>query len=218
MNTVPNLIKINGLKKLKHYIEETPFTETISLNILYAINNCNKCFEGATKKKKRFPIGSENSKFMILLDNPMIYNDYPAESISAIFRKMFNAISLNLNNSYITYSTKCNIKKNSLTTNTLSNCRKLLFDEIKKLNIEYIISFGKTSANTLLDNELSIKKIREKNFYIIDNLKIIATYHPMDYLPDNNKAIKLELWEDVKLLKKILQNENILRNSHSNTG
>jgi len=213
MNSTADLLKKGAELLLDYYIEEKPVSESSLLNILLLIKKCTLC--NAAEKKNIFPRGNIKSQIMILLDNPAIYNNYPAEEIETIFTKMFNAINIDLNNLYISFLPKCNLQP---TEDLNKNCRNLILKEINLLRIKYIISFGKTSANILLNNDFSIEKIRKQNFYEIDNLKIVSTYHPMDYLPENNKSMKIDIWNDVKLFNKILKSENVLRNSHTYSG
>jgi DNA polymerase len=75
-----------------------------------------------------------------------------------------------------------------------------LLHQIDLINPKLILCLGKVSAQTLLDNNGSLKSMREKFHVFREKYELMATYHPAALL--RNPNWKQATWEDVQLLRK----------------
>ncbi len=198
-----NTIFYKQISKLlyMYFTEEKFETNNTPLEL---IRKCNKCnFKNFKEKKIIFPRGTYESNLIIVADPFWIYEEKLEEEINILFRKMFNAINIPLEKTYITFSIKCfNKSVKSNIDNFLINCREVLLEELKYINPKTVITFGKYSSSLIFD-DMDISNIRRNNFYSKYNTKIISTYHPGDFI--KNKNLKVEVWEDLKLLKRVLE-------------
>lgn len=72
--------------------------------------------------------------------------------------------------------------------------------QIEIINPKLILCLGKVSANTLLDNNRSMKDMRGNVYYFHNNIELMVTYHPAALL--RNPNWKRGTWEDVQKLRK----------------
>jgi DNA polymerase len=75
-----------------------------------------------------------------------------------------------------------------------------LLRQIDLINPKLILCLGKVSAQTLLDNNDSLKSMREEFHSFRGKYELMATYHPAALL--RNPNWKRATWEDVQLLRK----------------
>ena len=74
-----------------------------------------------------------------------------------------------------------------------------LLRQIELVNPKLILCVGRISATTLLNQELSLSKMRQQ-FHPFHDRELMATYHPAALL--RNPQWKRPTWEDVQLLRK----------------
>lgn len=74
-----------------------------------------------------------------------------------------------------------------------------LLRQIQLVEPKLILCLGKVSANTLLENEISLKEMRG-NYYPFHGSELTVTYHPAALL--RNPQWKRPVWEDVQKLRK----------------
>ncbi len=75
-----------------------------------------------------------------------------------------------------------------------------LLRQIDLINPKLILCLGKVAAQTLLDNNSSLKSMREEFHSFRGKYELMATYHPAALL--RNPNWKRAAWEDVQLLRK----------------
>ncbi len=118
--------------------------------------------------------------------------------------KMLSSISLGrTSNCYIANIVKCRPPMNRTPMkDEISACTGFLQCQINILNPRFILSLGRTSAQSLLKTSDGIAAIRGKWFdYEFGSKKIplLATYHPSALLRD--ELLKRPAWEDLKSFK-----------------
>ena len=75
---------------------------------------------------------------------------------------------------------------------------KYLKKQLDIIKPNLIVSLGRVSAMTLLKNNESLSKLRNR-IHKYQNIDLIATYHPAALL--RNPNLKRDAWEDFKLIK-----------------
>jgi DNA polymerase len=87
------------------------------------------------------------------------------------------------------------------TGDEIEACRPYLLRQVELIRPKVILALGTFAAQTLLDTTVAIGKLRGLMHWY-HGTPLIATYHPAALL--RNPAWKKPTWEDVKLVRRIL--------------
>jgi uracil-DNA glycosylase family 4 len=189
-------VKDDDLGKLRAYT---------TLDALYAATkDCQKCRLGATRKNYVFGSGSPTAKIVVIGEAPGADEDeqgLPFVGRSGqLLTKILAAINLTRDEVYI-----CNIAKSRPPNNRppekdeIEACMPYLVRQIELIQPKVILALGKTAANTLLNNALSMAAMRGKVFKW-NGVDLFVTYHPAALL--RNPNWKHEAWADVQAMRK----------------
>lgn len=106
---------------------------------------------------------------------------------------------------YIANVIKCRPPQNrNPEPDEVATCEPFLFQQIDAIRPMVIVALGKFGAQTLLRTLDPISKIRGRVFDYRGS-KLIPTFHPAYLL--RNPPAKREVWEDMKLVKRLLSGE-----------
>jgi len=106
---------------------------------------------------------------------------------------------------YIANVIKCRPPQNrNPEQDEVETCEPFLFRQIEIIKPKVIVALGKFGAQTLLRTLDPISRLRGR-VYEFRGAKLIPTFHPAYLL--RNPASKREVWEDMKLVKKLLKSE-----------
>ncbi|MBU1084491.1 MAG: uracil-DNA glycosylase, partial [Candidatus Omnitrophica bacterium] len=83
----------------------------------------------------------------------------------------------------------------------MAACASYLKAQIEAVRPEVICALGKFAAQTLLNTETPISKLRGE-FYEYQGVKFMPTYHPAYLL--RNQSGKKDVWDDMKKIAKEL--------------
>ena len=86
----------------------------------------------------------------------------------------------------------------------IAQCEPFLFRQIDVVKPKVIVSLGKFAAQTLLRTDAPISRIRGRVFEY-RGAKLVPTFHPAFLL--RNPASKREVWEDMKLVRRLLRED-----------
>jgi DNA polymerase len=104
---------------------------------------------------------------------------------------------------YIANVIKCRPPQNrNPEPDEVDTCEPFLFRQIEIIKPKVIVALGKFAAQTLLRTLDPISRLRGR-VYEFRGAKLIPTFHPAYLL--RNPASKREVWEDMKLVKRLLQ-------------
>ena len=104
---------------------------------------------------------------------------------------------------YIANVIKCRPPQNrNPEPDEVDTCEPFLFRQIEIIKPKVIVALGKFGAQTLLRTLDPISRLRGR-VYEFRGAKLIPTFHPAYLL--RNPASKREVWEDMKLVKRLLQ-------------
>ena len=84
----------------------------------------------------------------------------------------------------------------------IEKCEPFLFRQIEIIQPKVIVTLGKFAAQTLLRTDAPISRIRGRMFEY-RGAKLVPTFHPAYLL--RNPASKREVWEDMKLVRRLLR-------------
>lgn len=152
-----------------------------------------------------FGVGNPQADLMIIGEAPGEQEDRQGEPFvgkaGQLLNKILAAINFSRGDVYIANILKHRPPNNR---NPLPEERKrslpFLMKQIEVVNPKLILCLGRVSANTLLDNNQSLKNMRGRFIPYRDQYLLMVTYHPAALL--RNPNWKRPAWEDVQLLRK----------------
>jgi uracil-DNA glycosylase len=174
------------------------------------INNCQDCPLGATRTNFVFGVGNPNARIMVIGEAPGADEDAQGEPFvgraGQLLTKILQAIGLERNDVYICNILKCRPPGNRRPLpEEVDECEPYLIKQIEIIKPEFILALGLTAVDTLLKKK---HKMADTRGILTEyrGIKMIVTYHPAALL--RNPNLKKPTWEDVQLLKKLLD-ENL---------
>ena len=179
-----------------------------------AVENFEGCSLKLTSNKTVFGGGNPNSKIVVIGEAPGADEDRIGEPFvgrsGQLLDKMLSAIDLDREKCYITNILPWRPPGNRTPTGAeVAVCLPFLKKQIELIKPEIILVLGGSAANSLLDNEEPISRMRGKwlEYKTLKggNVPLLASFHPAYLL--RNPAQKAKVWSDfLRLKKKILNN------------
>jgi uracil-DNA glycosylase family 4 len=119
-----------------------------------------------------------------------------------LLTKIIEAIELKREDVYIANVIKCRPPQNrNPEPDEVETCEPFLFQQIDIIRPTVIVALGKFAAQALLRTLDPISRLRGRVFEY-RGAKLVPTFHPAYLL--RNPSSKREVWEDMKLVKKLL--------------
>jgi uracil-DNA glycosylase family 4 len=169
--------------------------------------DCSRCkLHTLGRKQIVFGVGNPNADLMFVGEAPGADED--EQGIPFIGRagqlltKIIEAIDLKREDVYIANIIKCRPPQNrNPEPDEVASCEPFLFRQIDVIKPKVIVALGKYAAQTLLRSETPISRLRGQQFDY-RGAKLIPTFHPAYLL--RNPSSKREVWEDMKLVRSLL--------------
>jgi DNA polymerase len=122
-----------------------------------------------------------------------------------LLTKIIEAIDLKRDDVYIANVIKCRPPGNrNPEHDEVETCEPFLFQQIDVIKPKVIVALGTFAARALLRTLDPISRLRGRIFEY-RGAKLIPTFHPAYLL--RNPSSKREVWEDMKLVRKLLKSE-----------
>jgi len=122
-----------------------------------------------------------------------------------LLTKIIEAIQLTRADVYIANVVKCRPPQNrNPEPDEIATCEPFLFQQIEIIRPKVVVALGKFAAQTLLATLDPISRLRGRVFDYRSGAKLVPTFHPAFLL--RNPSSKREVWEDMKLVQKLLAN------------
>jgi len=171
------------------------------------IGDCTRCkLHTLGRKHIVFGVGNPDAELMFVGEAPGADED--EQGIPFIGRagqlltKIIEAIGMKREDVYIANVIKCRPPQNrNPEPDEVATCEPFLFQQIDSIKPKVIVALGKFGAQTLLRTLEPISKLRGRIFEYRGS-KLIPTFHPAYLL--RNPSSKREVWEDMKLVRKLL--------------
>ena len=195
-------------------VETTPVPFFSSADALAAtrleIGVCMRCkLSGLGRTQVVFGVGNPDADLMFVGEAPG--GDEDVQGVPFVGRagqlltKIIEAIDLRRDAVYIANVIKCRPPQNrNPEPDEIETCEPFLFRQIDAIRPKVIVTLGKFAAHTLLRSEEPISRLRGRIFEY-RGAKLIPTFHPAYLL--RNPSSKREVWEDMKLVKKLLNSQ-----------
>ncbi len=171
------------------------------------IGDCTRCkLHGLGRRQIVFGVGNPDADLMFVGEAPGADEDIQGVPFvgraGQLLTKIIEAISLTRDDVYIANVIKCRPPQNrNPEPDEVATCEPFLFRQIDAIKPKVIVALGKFAAQTLLQTEDPISRLRGRLFDY-RGAKLIPTFHPAYLL--RNPSAKREVWEDMKLVKKLL--------------
>jgi DNA polymerase len=191
------------LKNLGKKTTEKQMSETLE-EIRENMGDCHRCPLSETRTNIVFGEGDPNADIVFIGEGPG--HDEDVQGLPFVGRagklltKIINAMGLNREDVYITNIIKCRPPGNrNPMSEEIAACFPFLERQLEAIRPRYICALGTFAAQTLLETNTPISRLRGK-FHEYKGIKLIPTFHPAYLLRNPNK--KREVWEDIQKLMK----------------
>lgn len=179
-----------------------PTLDTLEI-IRAEVAACRACDElASTRTQTVFGVGNPHARLCFLGEAPGADEDKQGEPFvgraGQLLTKIIEACTLSRSDVYILNVLKCRPPGNrNPLPHEVSNCRGFLNRQLELIRPEYICCLGTIAAQTLLETDTPIGRMRGK-FFDYRGISVMCTYHPAYLL--RNPAAKKDVWEDMKVL------------------
>jgi DNA polymerase len=171
------------------------------------IGECTRCkLHTLGRRQIVFGVGSPDADLMFVGEAPGADEDiqgFPfVGRAGQLLTKIIEAIDLKREDVYIANVIKCRPPQNrNPEQDEVDTCEPFLFQQIDVIKPKVIVALGTFAARALLRTLDPISRLRGR-VYDYRGARLIPTFHPAYLL--RNPSSKREVWEDMKLVKKLL--------------
>jgi len=172
------------------------------------IGDCTRCkLHTLGRKQVVFGVGNPQADLMFVGEAPGADEDVQGEPFvgraGQLLTKIIEAIDLRRDDVYIANVIKCRPPQNrNPEQDEVETCEPFLFQQIDVIKPKVIVALGTFAARALLRTLDPISRLRGRVF-AYRGAKLIPTFHPAYLL--RNPSSKREVWEDMKLVRSLLQ-------------
>lgn len=171
---------------------------------------CTRCkLHTLGRRQVVFGVGSPQARLMFVGEAPGEDEDKQGEPFvgraGQLLTKIIEAIDLRRDEVYIANVIKCRPPNNrNPEPDEVDTCEPFLFRQIDVVRPRVVVPLGKFAAQALLRTVDPISRLRGRVFDY-RGAKLVPTFHPAYLL--RNPSSKREVWEDMKLVKRLLAGE-----------
>ena len=170
------------------------------------LGDCQRCKLHAGRTNIVFGVGNPDARLMFVGEGPGADEDEKGEPFvgraGQLLTQIIKAMGLERDDVYIANVVKCRPPGNrNPEPDEIEACSPFLQAQIASIRPKVIVALGKFAAQTLLQTETPISRLRGQ-FHLRDGLAVMPTFHPSYLL--RNPAAKREVWEDMKMVMKKL--------------
>jgi len=190
--------------KASHYVL-TPVDALVGVRT--GIGDCTRCkLHTLGRSQIVFGVGNPEADLMFVGEAPGADEDVQGIPFvgraGQLLTKIIEAIDLKREDVYIANVIKCRPPQNrNPEPDEVEKCEPFLFQQIDIIKPKVIVALGKFGAQTLLRTLEPISRLRGRVFEYRGS-KLVPTFHPAYLL--RNPSSKREVWEDMKLVRKLL--------------
>jgi DNA polymerase len=170
--------------------------------------DCSRCkLHTLGRRQVVFGVGNPEADLMFVGEAPGADEDLQGIPFvgraGQLLTKIIEAIGLARDDVYIANVIKCRPPQNrNPEQDEVDTCEPFLFQQIDVIRPKVVVALGTFAARALLRTLDPISRLRGR-VYEYRGAKLIPTFHPAYLL--RNPASKREVWEDMKLVRSLLQ-------------
>lgn len=171
------------------------------------VSNCTQCELHRTRTQTVFGVGHPAAEWLIIGEAPGADEDRLGEPFvgraGQLLTSMLRSMGLAREEVFIANILKCRPPNNrDPQENEINSCSAYLRQQIELIQPKIILVVGRIAAQSLLNVDTPIGKMRGKKFTYQDtNIPVVATYHPAYLLRSPQQ--KRSAWEDLKFALEI---------------
>jgi uracil-DNA glycosylase len=173
------------------------------------IAGCTRCRLSEGRTQVVFGNGNPSADLMFVGEAPGADEDIQGIPFvgraGQLLTKIIEAIGLKREDVYIANVIKCRPPQNrNPDPDEVDTCEPFLFQQVDIIKPKVIVALGTFAARALLRTLDPISRLRGR-VYEYRGAKLIPTFHPAYLL--RNPASKRDVWEDMKVVRGLLQSE-----------
>jgi DNA polymerase len=170
------------------------------------LGECERCKLAPGRTNIVFGAGNPSAKLVFVGEGPGYDEDRKGEPFvgraGQLLTKIIEAMNLSRDKVYICNIIKCRPPGNrNPAPDEIKACHPFLKRQLEAIKPDYICALGTFAAQTLIDTDESISKMRGR-LYDYRGIKVMPTYHPAYLLRNPEK--KRDVWEDMKKLMSLM--------------
>lgn len=170
------------------------------------LKDCRRCELSNKRTQIVFGEGCEQARLVFVGEGPGYEEDKQGKPFVGAAGKLLNrileAMHLTREDVYICNIVKCRPPNNrNPKPDEISTCVPFLERQIRAIRPELICALGKFAAQTLLQDEKPISRLRGR-FHAYHEIPVMPTYHPAYLL--RNPGSKRDVWNDMQQIMKRL--------------
>lgn len=167
------------------------------------VQNCTKCGLCHTRTQTVFGIGNQQADWMIIGEAPGQQEDEQGEPFVGVagqlLTEMLRAIGLEREQVFIANILKCRPPSNrDPHADEIKSCKDYWQRQYQLIKPKIILAVGRVAAQTLLETDVTVAKMRDKVHYYHDT-PVVVVYHPAYLL--RSLSEKRKAWQDLQLAK-----------------
>ena len=164
---------------------------------------CNLC---QTRTQTVFGIGNKQADWMVIGEAPGQHEDEQGKPFvgkaGQLLTEMLRAVGLERDDVFITNILKCRPPNNrDPQPDEAESCSTYLLRQQELIKPKIILAVGRISAQTLLNTDAPIGKLRGK-VHELDGIPLVVVYHPAYLL--RSLLEKRKAWQDLQLAMKTI--------------
>jgi uracil-DNA glycosylase len=175
-------------------------------DIRAVLGDCKRCGLSKERTKIVFGDGCDKARLVFVGEGPGYEEDKQGKpfvgAAGKLLVRILEAMHLSRDDVYICNIIKCRPPNNrNPKPDEISTCTPFLERQIRAINPEFICALGKFAAQTLLQTEVPISRLRG-TFHTYHGIPVMPTYHPAYLL--RNPGSKRDVWNDMQQLMKCM--------------
>jgi len=170
------------------------------------VGDCRGCRLCAERNSIVFGGGNPSARILFIGEGPGANEDLQGEPFvgraGKLLDRILAAIDLSRDSVYITNIVKCRPPGNRTPSREeVAACWWILEEQIRIMEPGVIVALGAPASRTMTGSSEGIGKLRG-TIHRYGDIPVIPTYHPAALL--RTDALKRPVWEDMKMLRKLL--------------
>jgi uracil-DNA glycosylase family 4 len=190
-----------------------PDTEAVTrwVALQEEVSGCTRCALCATRTQTVFGVGNNQADWLLVGEGPGQHEDEQGKPFvgkaGQLLTEMLRAMDIEREDVFITNIVKCRPPGNrEPQANEIESCKSYLQQQQAFIQPKIILAIGRIAAQTLLNTDEPLAKLRGKVHYL-NSTPVIVVYHPAYLL--RSLSEKRKAWLDLQLAMQTLkQREN----------
>jgi len=168
---------------------------------------CARCKLHAGRTNIVFGVGNPQARLMFVGEGPGADEDAQGEPFvgraGELLTRVIGAMGLRRSDVYIANVVKCRPPGNrNPEPDEVAACSPFLAEQVSSVRPEVVVALGKFAAQTLLETELPIGRLRGHFHRAFGHIPLMPTWHPAYLL--RTPSAKRDTWEDIQQVMKLL--------------